>query len=44
VHRLRLREPADVDAELSAWLAEAYQVGLQRHVTDPDWPKVPVAR
>jgi Domain of unknown function (DUF5655) len=44
VHRLRLRAPADVDAELSAWLAEAYQVGLQRHVTDPDWPKVPVTR
>ncbi len=44
VHWLRLRMPADVDAELSAWLAEAYQVGLQRHVTDPDWPKVPVPR
>lgn len=44
VHWLRLREPADVDAELTAWLAEAYQVGLQRHVTDPEWPKVPVAR
>jgi endogenous inhibitor of DNA gyrase (YacG/DUF329 family) len=42
VHWLRLREPADVDAELTAWLAEAYQIGLQRHVTDPDWPRVAV--
>jgi ABC-type antimicrobial peptide transport system permease subunit len=42
VHRLRLREPADVDAELAGWLAEAYQVGDQRHLTDPGWPRVPV--
>ena len=40
VHRLRLASPADVDGELEAWLAEAYQVGEQRHVTDPAWPKV----
>ena len=40
VHRLRLRRPADIDAELKRWLAEAYQVGAQRHVTDPDWPKL----
>jgi hypothetical protein len=40
VHRLRLREPADVDAELERWLAQAYQVGAQRHVTDPGWPKL----
>jgi hypothetical protein len=40
VHRLRLREPADVDPELAGWLAEAYQIGAQRHVTDPDWPKL----
>ena len=40
VHRLRLAGPADVDAELRAWLGEAYQVGEQRHVSDPDWPKV----
>jgi Domain of unknown function (DUF5655) len=44
VHWLRLREPADVDLELTAWLAEAYQVGLQRHVSDPDWPKVAVLK
>ena len=44
VHWLRLRAPADVDADVTGWLAEAYQVGLQRHVTDPAWPKVPVAR
>jgi hypothetical protein len=40
VHRLRLRQPADIDAELKRWLAQAYQVGAQRHVTDPDWPKL----
>ena len=40
VHRLRLGEPADVDAELRGWLAEAYQVGEQRHVNDPAWPRV----
>jgi hypothetical protein len=40
VHRLRLRRPADVDDELRRWLADAYQVGTQRHVTDPDWPKL----
>ena len=27
VHRLRLTGPADVDAELAGWLAEAYEVG-----------------
>jgi hypothetical protein len=40
VHRLRLRRPADVDAELRGWVAQAYQVGAQRHVTDPDWPRL----
>jgi Domain of unknown function (DUF5655) len=40
VHRLRLRRPADIDDELKGWLAQAYQVGMQRHVTDPDWPKL----
>ena len=39
VHRLRLAEPADVDAQLRRWLAEAYEVGTRRHVTDPDWPR-----
>jgi hypothetical protein len=42
VHRLRLREPADVDNELAGWLAEAYGVGAQRHLTDPGWPRVRV--
>jgi Domain of unknown function (DUF5655) len=37
VHRLRLTDPADIDSELRSWLAEAYEVGAQRHVTDPDW-------
>jgi Domain of unknown function (DUF5655) len=40
VHRLRLHRPEDVDAELEGWLAEAYQVGGQRHLSDPDWPRV----
>jgi Domain of unknown function (DUF5655) len=40
VHRLRLRALADVDAELEAWLADSYEVGAQRHVVDPDWPKL----
>ena len=39
VHRLRLTDPADIDPELRAWLAEAYEVGAQRHVIDPDWPR-----
>jgi Domain of unknown function (DUF5655) len=40
VHRLRLSGPSDIDAELEGWLAQAYQVGAQRHVEDPDWPKL----
>jgi Domain of unknown function (DUF5655) len=32
LHRLRLNAPADVDDQLKGWLAEAYQVGEQRHV------------
>jgi Domain of unknown function (DUF5655) len=40
VHQLRLADTADIDAELEGWLAEAYQVGMQRHVDDPGWPRV----
>jgi hypothetical protein len=40
VHRLKLRTPQDVDEELRGWLAEAREVGDQRHVNDPDWKKV----
>ena len=32
VHRLVLRTPEDVDAEVRCWLAEAYAVGDQRHL------------
>lgn len=32
VHHFRLRGPEDVDAELEAWLREAYAVGEQRHL------------
>ena len=31
VHTFRLTSPADVDDEFVAWLAEAYQVGAQKH-------------
>jgi hypothetical protein len=37
VHRVVLRVPDDVDDELRRWLAEAYQVGAQRHLSDPGW-------
>ena len=37
---VQLRSAEDIDAELARWLAQAYQVGAQRHVTDPDWPKL----
>jgi hypothetical protein len=37
VHQLRLAEPDDIDAELRGWLAEAYAIGAQRHLDDPDW-------
>jgi hypothetical protein len=40
VHNFRLAAPDEVDDELKAWLAEAYQVGLQRHVDDPEWERV----
>jgi hypothetical protein len=35
VHTFRLAAPADVDEEFTAWLAEAYQVGAQRHPRRP---------
>jgi hypothetical protein len=34
VHTFRLTGPEEVDDEVRAWLAEAYQVGEQRHRTD----------
>ena len=34
LHTFRLTSPADVDAELLAWLAEAYRVGNQEHLHD----------
>lgn len=33
LHAFRLRAPAEVDAEFTGWLAEAYRVGEQRHLT-----------
>jgi Domain of unknown function (DUF5655) len=32
VHMFRLASPDDVDEEFAAWVAEAYQVGLQEHI------------
>jgi hypothetical protein len=39
LHRFRLERPADVGDDLRVLLAEAYQVGEQRHLTDPAWPR-----
>ena len=39
LHRFRLTGPQDLGEELKALLAEAYGVGEQRHLSDPDWPK-----
>jgi hypothetical protein len=39
LHRFRLERPEDVDEDLRAVLAEAYAVGVQRHLSDPDWPR-----
>ena len=33
VHAFRLEQPAEVDAEVEAWLAEAYSVGEQKHLS-----------
>jgi hypothetical protein len=35
LHSFRLTGPDEVDAEVRAWLAEAYRVGEQRHLTRP---------
>ena len=35
VHAFRLSSPAEVDAEFTGWLAEAYQVGTQQHLGRP---------
>jgi len=33
VHVFRLKGPSEVDAEVERWLAEAYSVGEQKHLT-----------
>jgi len=33
VHVFRLEHPEEVDAEVEAWLAEAYSVGEQKHLS-----------
>ena len=32
VHSFRITSPSDIDGEFSRWLAEAYEVGEQRHL------------
>ncbi len=32
VHQFKLRGPEEVDDQFAAWLAEAYQVGIQDHL------------
>ena len=32
VHQFKLSAPEDVDEQFAAWLAEAYQVGIQQHL------------
>jgi hypothetical protein len=39
IHRFRLRAPEDIDGDVRALLGEAYRVGEQQHLTDPDWPR-----
>ena len=34
VHVFRLKDGSEVDAEVEAWLAEAYSVGEQKHLTE----------
>ena len=38
VHAFRLARPEDVDDEVSSWIAQAYLVGLQRHLPHRDPP------
>jgi len=33
VHTFRLASPAEVDRQFTAWLAEAYRVGAQQHLS-----------
>lgn len=33
LHAFRLHSPAEVDDEFAGWLAEAYRVGEQRHLS-----------
>jgi len=30
VHHFKLTDPAEIDAEMAGWIAEAYEVGMQR--------------
>ena len=42
LHAFTLTDPHEVDAEFAGWLAEAYEVGAQRHLDRP--PERPAAQ
>ncbi len=42
IYEVDIREPADVDDELVAWLREAYEIGEQRHPAQARYRRVPV--
>jgi RimJ/RimL family protein N-acetyltransferase len=44
VHSFRFSGPDEVDDEVSSWIAQAYLVGLQRHLPHRDPPPIPSAR
>jgi hypothetical protein len=39
-HRFTVREASNIDDDLRAIVRESYGVGEQRHVSEPDWPRV----
>jgi RimJ/RimL family protein N-acetyltransferase len=44
VHSFRFERPEEVDDEVSSWIAQAYLVGLQRHLPHRDPPPIRSAR
>lgn len=43
IYEVDLQEPADIDAELVAWLREAYEIGEQRHAAQARYRRAPAA-
>ena len=44
LHTFRLEDPDEVDDEVTSWLAQAYLVGLQRHLPHRDPPPIRAER